>query len=406
MEHYIRDCPRWVILARDQPATAAAPIPARERGHGRGNGGRGFGQRRATRVDIGGPTRVYTVSEPQTREAMDVITVHLGATRSFILRNVAREFGISVETSKLVVTVRSSLDYLELSFWGFDVIFGIDWLIEHQAKVNCEVNLVTLCCANGSNIVVDRNRSKLLSKEVSTLGAEKLVLNANSRGLRLDEIHAVSDFSDVFPEELSGIPLDREVEFGIEIYPGIVPVSIAPYHMAPKELKELKPGCRSCWSGVSFDRKKDETLRLCLDYRQLNKLTNKNKYPLLRIDYFFEQFQGASIFSNIDLIYRLMNAPAIFMDIMYRVFHSYLDRFVVVFIDDILVYSRSKDEHDEHLRVVVFLGHVISTKGIQVDPKRVKAIMDWKSVSVVRSFLGLVGFIAISPRGFHLLLLH
>ena len=211
--------------------------------------------------------------------------------------------------------------------------------------------------------------------------------------------------------------------------------------MAPAELKELKEQLKdlldkgfirpsvSPWGApVLFVRKKDGSLRMCIDYRQLNKVTVKNKYPLPRIDDLFDQLQGVSYFSKIDLrsgyhqlkvrecdipktafqicyghfeflvmSFGLTNAPAAFMDLMNRVFRPYLDMFVIVFIDDILVYSRSEDEHSDHLRTVLqtlrdhklfakfskcefwlrsvaFLGHIISSEGIRVDPQKTEAI--------------------------------
>ena len=190
-------------------------------------------------------------------------------------------------------------------------------------------------------------------------------------------------------------------------------------------------------------------MRLCIDYRELNKVTIKNKYPLSRIDDLFDQLQGATIFSKIDLrsgyhqlrireedipktVFRsryghyeflgmsfgLTNAPAVFMELMNRVFKEFLDTFVIVFIDDILVYSKSEAEHEEHLRKVltimrtqrlyakffkcefwlsevVFLGHVVSSRGITVDPAKIEAVMKWPrptTVTEVRSFLGLAGY--------------
>jgi len=196
-------------------------------------------------------------------------------------------------------------------------------------------------------------------------------------------------------------------------------------------------------------KKKDETLRLCVDYRPLNEVTIKNKYPLPRIDLLFDQLAGAKVFSKIDLrsgyhqikikpedipktafttryglyeylvmSFGLTNAPAHFMYLMNSVFMPELDTFVVVFIDDILVYSKSKEEHAEHLRIVLtrlrehqlyakfskcefwlkevqFLGHVLSAEGVAVDPSKVKDVLDWKpptTVYEVRSFLGLAGY--------------
>ena len=198
-----------------------------------------------------------------------------------------------------------------------------------------------------------------------------------------------------------------------------------------------------------FVKKKDGSMRLCIDYRELNKLTIKNRYPLPRIDDLFDQLKGAEYFSKIDLrsgyhqlkiksedipktafrtryghyeflvmAFGLTNAPAAFMDLMNRVFKKYLDKFVIVFIDDILIYSKTAEEHAEHLRTaleilrkeklyakfskcefwlqeVQFLGHIVSREGIKVDPAKIEAIMNWerpKTPTEIRSFLGLAGY--------------
>ena len=194
----------------------------------------------------------------------------------------------------------------------------------------------------------------------------------------------------------------------------------------------IRPSTSPWGAPMLFVKKKDGTLRMCIDYHELNKVTIRNKYPLPRIVDLFDQLQGASIFSKIDLRsgyhqlrvreeyipktafqtrygqyeflvmpFGLTNAPAYFMDLMNRVFKAYLDQFVIVFIDDILVYSKTIEEHQEHLRIVLsilqdhqlyakkskcefwldsvqFLGHVISRKGVVVDPSKVEAIMSWK----------------------------
>ena len=296
------------------------------------------------------------------------------------------------------------------------------------------------------------------------------VVDTTVEGPRLEDVPVVQEFLDVFPEELPGLPPVREFDFEIDLVPGTNPISIPPYRMAPAELRELKtqlqelldkgfirPSTSPWGAPVLFVKKKDGTFRLCVDYRQLNKATIKNRYPLPRIDDLFDQLQGAKVFSKIDLRsgyhqlriqaedvpktafrtryghyeflvmpFGLTNAPAAFMDLMNRVFHDYLDRFVIVFIDDILIYSRSDEDHVQHLRVVLqilrekqlyakfskcefwlrqigFLGHIVSAEGIYVDPRKVEAIVKWEqpqTVTEIRSFLGLAGYYRRFVEGF------
>jgi hypothetical protein len=211
------------------------------------------------------------------------------------------------------------------------------------------------------------------------------------------EVPVVNEFPDVFPEELPGMPPDRDIEFLIELKPGTTPIYKTLYRMATPELAELKEHVKellekgfirpssSPWGApVIFVLKKDGTERLCVDYRALNEVTVKNKYPLPRIDDLFDQLRGACVFSKIDLrsgyhqlkirecdisktafvsryglyeyivmSFGLTNAPAYFMYLMNKVFMEYLDKFVMVFIDDILVYSRSEEEHEEHLCIAL-----------------------------------------------------
>ncbi|GJX01635.1 putative reverse transcriptase domain-containing protein [Tanacetum coccineum] len=193
-----------------------------------------------------------------------------------------------------------------------------------------------------------------------------------SEGKRLKDVPIVQDFPKVFPEDLPGLPPTRKVEFQIDLIPGAAPVARAPYRLAPSEMKELsnqlqelsdkgfiRPSSSPWGAPVLFVKKKDGSLRMCIDYRELNKLTVKNHYPLPRIDDLFDQLQGSSVYSKIDLrsvmLFGLINAPAVFMDLMNRVCKPYLDKFAIVFIDDILIYSRNKKEHEEHLRAILEL---------------------------------------------------
>ena len=254
---------------------------------------------------------------------------------------------------------------------------------------------------------------------------------------------------DVFLDELPGLPPHRVVDFDIELHPGTSPISTTPHRMALVEYQELRvqlqelldkgfirPSTSSWGAPVLFAKKKDMTLRLCIDYRQLNRVTIKNQYPLPRIDDLFDQLRGARVYSKIDLCtgyhqlrvrkmdipkttfrtryghfeftvmpFGCTNAPAAFMDLMHRVFQPYLDQFIVVFVDDILIYSQSEWEHEYHLRIVLqllrdhqlyvkfskcefwltvvrFLGHVVSASKVSVDPEKVEAMMSWERPNV------------------------
>ena len=296
------------------------------------------------------------------------------------------------------------------------------------------------------------------------------VVDTRSSEARLEDVPVVRDFLDVFPDDLPGLPPEREIDFPIDLVPGTTPISLPPYRMASVELKELKAQLQELVDGgfirpsispwgapVLFVKKKDGTWRLCIDYRQLNKVTIRNKYPLPRIDDLFDQLQGAKVFSKIDMrsgyhqlrirgsdipktafrtryghyeflvmSFGLTNAPAAFMDLMNWVFRPYLDRSVIVFINDILVYSRSELEHERHLGLVLqtlrrhqlyakfnkcefwlsrvgFLGHVVSADGIYVDPQKVEVVENWgqpTTVTEVRSFLGLAGYYRRFREGF------
>jgi len=258
----------------------------------------------------------------------------------------------------------------------------------------------------------------------------------------LTQIPVVCEFPHVFPEELPRLPPDREVEFAIELIPGTVPISRRPYRMPPNELAELKNQLRELldkgfmwpssfeWGcSALFVKKKDQSLRMCVDYRLLNVVTIKNKYPLPRIDILFDQLSKAKVFSKIDLrsgchqikirpqdipkttfsmryrlyeylimSFGLTNTPTYFMYLMNSDFMPELYKFVMVFIDDILVYLENEQDHGEHLRVVLtrlqehqlyakfskykfwlkkvsFLGHILLEEGTVIDTSKVQEVM-------------------------------
>jgi hypothetical protein len=269
------------------------------------------------------------------------------------------------------------------------------------------------------------------------------------------DIPVVCEFPDVFPDDLPGLPPESDVEFVIELKPGTASICRRSYRMPPNELVELKtqlqellekefirPSSSPWGCPAIFVKKKDQTLRMCVDYRPLNEVTIKNKYPLPWIDILFDQFTGAQVFSKFDLRsgyhqirirpedipktaftmrygfleylvmpFGLANALTHFTYLMNSIFMPELDKFVVVFINDILIYSKHEEEHVKHLRIVLtrlrehhldaklskcafwleeiqFIGHVLSV----VDPSKVKDILEWSSPTTVHqvwSFLGL-----------------
>ncbi|KAA0031895.1 ty3-gypsy retrotransposon protein [Cucumis melo var. makuwa] len=315
---------------------------------------------------------------------------------------------------------------LVLDMLDFDVILGMDWLATNHASIDCSRKEVTFNPPSMANFKFKGGESRSLPQVISAIRASKLlsqgtwgilasVVDTREADVSLSSEPVVRDYPDVFPEELPGLPPHREVEFAIELEPGTVPISRAPYRMAPAELKELKvqlqelldkgfirPSVSPWGAPVLFVKKKDGSMRLCIDYRELNKVTVKNRYPLPRIDDLFDQLQGATVFSKIDLrsgyhqlrikdedvpktafrsryghyefivmSFGLTNAPAVFMDLMNRVFREFLDTFVS------------------------FLGHVVSKAGVSVDPAKIEAVTGWtrpSTVSEVRSFLGLAGY--------------
>nr|AAQ56486.1 putative polyprotein [Oryza sativa Japonica Group] len=394
-----------------------------------------------------------------------------GATHSFLSMSFAGNHGMEVEDLRrpLMVSTPSNqalslqrspsvrieiqgvpflANLILLESKDLDVILGMDWLARYKGVIDCANRKVTITSNDGRVVTVH------------ALSSEPLRSRLNQ--ITLEEIPIVREYPDVFPDDLPGMPPKRDIEFRIDLVPGTTPIHKRPYRMAANELAEVKrqvddllqkgyirPSSSPWGAPVIFVEKKDHTQRMCVDYRALNDVTIKNKYPLPRIDDLFDQLKGAIVFSKIDLrsgyhqlrikeedipktafttryglfectvmSFGLTNAPAFFINLMNKVFMEYLDKFVVVFIDDILIYSRTKEEHEEHLRLaleklrehqlyakfskcefwlseVKFLGHVISAGGVAVDPSNVESITNWKqpkTVSEIRSFLGLAGY--------------
>jgi len=260
----------------------------------------------------------------------------------------------------------------------------MDWLSKYGGVIECATKTVKLKHTNGVPVEYSATRESMEAVRLNQVNST-------------EEVRVVSEFSDVFPEELPGMPPDRKIEFVIELVPGTAPIYKRPYRMDANQLAELKekiqelfdkgyirPSTSPWGAPVIFVPKKDGTQRMCVDYRALNEATIKNKYPLPQIDVLFDQMKGACVFSKIDLrsgyhqlkirasdipktafvsryglyeytvmSFGLTNALAYFMYLMNKVFMEYLDKFVVVFIDDILVFSKNEEEHEVHLRMVL-----------------------------------------------------
>jgi hypothetical protein len=270
-----------------------------------------------------------------------------------------------------------------------DIILGTDWMTQHQVVLDVANHIIEVHSPTCGKFTL------YLPSHETTRSCAFFMIE-----LPLKKIPVVCEYADVFPDELLGMLPDRDIEFAIELQPGTTPISKRPYRMPPAELAELKkqlqelldkgffrPSTSPWGCPALFVKKKDESLRLCIDYCPLNAATIKNKYPLPRINVLFDQLVGAKVFFKIDLCsgyhqikirasdisktafstryglyeylvmsFGLTNAPAYFMYLMNSVFMPELNKFVVVFIDDILVYSSNEEEHASHLHVV--LQHV------------------------------------------------
>nr|GEX80023.1 putative reverse transcriptase domain-containing protein [Tanacetum cinerariifolium] len=338
------------------------------------------------------------------------------------------------------------IDLMPIELGTFDVIVGMDWLVERDALIVCGRKELYVPYRNKTLMVKsDRGVSRL--KVISCIKARKYIERGSQLFMaqvtekkqvkkQLQDVPVICNFPEVFPDDLPGLPPPRQVEFKIELMPGAAPVACVPYRLALSEQKELSNQLKelsekgficpssSPWGAlVLFVKKKDGSFRMCIDYRELNKLIVKNRYQLSRIDDLFDQVQGSSVYSKIDLRSRyhqlrireedipittfqtryghfefqvmpfgLTNAPVVFMDLMNRVCKPYLDKFVIVFIDDILIYSKNKEDHEEHLKTILKLLKNEKFDDVHVDSTKVEAIQNWSAPTTpmkVRQFIAL-----------------
>ncbi|GJY90443.1 putative reverse transcriptase domain-containing protein [Tanacetum coccineum] len=388
-DHVRSACPR---LNRAQGPEENRPnqVATNNRGQGRGNQGN---QARG---------RAFMLGAEEARQDPNIVTglepSDLGFRYEIEIAN-----GQLVEIDKVIKGCKLEIeghvfdiDLIPFEHGRFDVIIGMDWLSNYKAEIIFHEKVVRIPLLDDKVLRVLGERPEEKAR---------FLMGAKAGDKKQEEIVVVRDFLEVFPDDLYGLPPIREIEFQIELIPGAMPVAKSPYCLAPSELEEL----------------------------ELNKLTVKNRYPLPRIDDLFDQLQGSQFFSKIDLRsgyhqlrvheddilktafrtrygyfkftvmpFCLTNTPTVFMDLMNRVCRHYLDMFVIVFIDDILIYSKTQEEHVEHLRLVLrllkkeklyakffkcefwlkevqFLGHVINGNRIHVESSKIEAVKNWKA---------------------------
>ena len=417
---------------------------------------------------------------------------------------------------------RENLEFTVVVLDGYDVVLGMPWLSKHNPEIDWNHGIVTVVdprthrrsefhttrsmgrsevkpiedCKAADAMMISALQMKRTAKKSSTElflaivrpvmtdgeqvkcrpamsgGAQFVNADAEEASMHAAARKLLGRYRDVFPKDLpSGLPPKRDVDHRIELVPGSEPPTKAPYRMSPAQLDELKkqlnelidhqfiqPSKSPFGAPVLFVKKKDGSTRMCIDYRALNKITIKNKYPLPRVDELLDRLHGAKWFSKIDLKsgyhqvriaerdvpktafrtryghyeflvlpFGLTNAPATFMQMMNAIFHANLDDFVIVFLDDILIFSKTEEDHARHIEEVLkvlrkhqlyakeskceffkqkmaFLGYLVTKDGITMDPDKVKAIVDWpnplKTVKDVRSFLGLAGYYRRFVKGF------
>ncbi|PNX98730.1 retrotransposon protein, partial [Trifolium pratense] len=361
------------------------------------------------------PARVYTLDAKKSKGNNELITEVTPLSIPMVITTATDE---NVETTltcqNCPIRVGNKtflIDLICVPMMRMDVILGMDWLSANSVYLGCKEKVVFV---PPENMTTGEVIAKLLENAHQMIQClfdkdQTFILmlssSPNSDG-GISSIPIVQEFQDVFPEDITSLPPEREIEFSIDLVPGAEPISTAPYRMSPLELKELKaqleellqkhfirPSVSPWGAPVLLVKKKDGGMRLCIDYRRLNKVTIKNKYPLPRIDDLMDQLRGATIFSKIDLRsgyhqiriknsdipktafrtryghyeflvmpFGVTNAPAVFMDYMNRIFQPYLDKFV---------------------------------GGVAVDPSEVEAVLNWersKNISEVKSFLGLPGY--------------
>jgi hypothetical protein len=407
-------------------------------------------------------------------------TVHMADGRDYPVEFVIKDAVIQVNE----YVDRITLDEIPLS--SYDVILGEPWLSDKNCVINWRQRQIVITHEGGVlHLNAELPPPSQTSPTSAVLGGKSFARNISAA----DELYIAvvqrvegdglplvpplppsyspeaewigQQYDDVFIEP-STLPPHRDVDMKIDLQPGAAPPFQAPRPMSAPMLDELRkqltklqsagfivPSNAPYGAPVLFVKKKDGSLRMCVDYRALNKITIRNKYPLPRIEELLDRLRHATVFSKIDLRsgyhqlritpsdtdkttfvtrygsykflvmpFGLTNAPSVFTQLMNNLLTDYIDQFVIVFIDDILIYSNNRENHDQHVRLVLdklreaklyansekcqfyqrsieFLGHIVSADGISMDPRKVAAVVDWPQLTNqqdVRAFLGLAGY--------------
>ncbi|KAI3802152.1 hypothetical protein L1987_30279 [Smallanthus sonchifolius] len=335
------------------------------------------------------------------------------------------------------------INLVPMPLGSFDIIICMDWLSNHHAEVICFEKCIQIPLPSGETLRVFGEKpckglklmpcttaQKYLRKKYITFLAH--IVQKDVKEKSIQDIPIIRDFPEVFPKDISGLPPVRQVEFRIDLIPGANPVARAPYRLSPSEMQELasqlqelsdkgfiRPSHSPWGAPVLFVKKKDGSFRMCIDYRELNKLTIKNRYPLPRIDDLFDQLQGSTCFSKIDLrsgYHQLRVQEDDIPKTAFRTRYGHYEFMVMPF--GLTNAPATKADHEQHLRFVLdllrkeqlyakfskcefwlrevqFLGHIVNDKGIHVDPAKIETVKNWnapKTPTEVRSFLGLAGY--------------
>ena len=409
------------------------------------------------------------------------LTCELGTNSKVKLANLTQQtcHGVVSDVDLKINQYEDILNFEVTDLGHYDLILGKPWLTRIDPVIRWRKNI--LYFAHRGRFVCLKHDAFYLRKStcISALQAVKLAKQkktqlflavvkpvedtANNRSGAIPGLEeTLEEFSDVFQEVPPGLPPPRDVEHDIELQPDSKPPAQSPYRMSYAELEAIKkqlaeytergfirPSSSPYGAPVLFVKKKDGSLRMCTDYRALNKITIRNQYPLPRIDELLDRLHGARFFSKVDLAsgyhqvrikeadvpktafttryglyeflvlpFGLCNAPATFMRMMNNVLRPYLDTFVIVYLDDILIYSRNAEEHKQHLKTILellrkhqlyakrskcqfgvknveFLGFTITDRGLEASPAKVDAVREWpqpKDLTGVQSFMGFVNY--------------